>query len=175
MKKFLLIFLSLMIFQPAFSKIITGEIEYNAEDAKNAVFSSPFQPISFNNIQHKLIDSNNSENLNSLYLGITKLKDRKLARFSDGSYGIQYYDDPMYSWYYSQNGRLINFTQKDSLSYPCKITKYKPDGSIANTGYRISDKESFIFSSEGKLIAHWKNNTCYDESGNIIMTRKITE
>jgi hypothetical protein len=104
-------------------------------------------------------------------LGIQELKDRKVVRFSDGSYGIVYHDDPLFSWYY-KNGRLINFTQKSSENYPCRITKYKPDGTIANAGYKVSDKESFIFSSNGKLIAHWKGTLCFDENNNIIMTRK---
>lgn len=155
------------------AQIITGEVEYNADIAREEVFSKPVEKINFEKLKKRYYDSDNLENINYLFKGITELKDRKLAKFSDGSYGVQYYDDPMYSWYYSSNGKLINFTQKDSLDYPCRITKYKPDGNIANTGYRVSEKESFIFSSEGKLLAHWKGNFCYDDSDNIIMTRKI--
>ena len=46
-----------------------------------------------------------------------------------------------YSWYYSSNGRLINFTQKDSMNYPCKITKYKPMDSF---GDPIEEGKRFI-------------------------------
>ena len=40
---------------------------------------------------------------------------------------------------------------------------------------RVSDKESFIFSPNGKLLAHWLGNNCYDEYNHIIMTRKIMQ
>ena len=173
MKQFCILLLILIFALPAQAQIITGEIEYNAETARNETFSKPIEKVSYNKIYNHFFDSNNIENLNYLFKGITELKDRKLAKFSDGSYGVQYYDDPMFSWYYSQNGKLINFTQKDSLSYPCRITKFKPDGSITNNGYRVSEKESYIFTPDGKLLAHWLGNNCYDENNNIIMTRKI--
>lgn len=173
MKRFILIFFALIFSISANSQIITGEVEYNTDAAKVETFSKPIEKIRFDKIYSHFFDSNNIENLNYLYKGITELKDRKLAKFSDGSYGIQYYDDPMFSWYYSQNGKLINFTQKDSSNYPHRITKYKPDGSISNTGYRVSENESFIFTPNGKLLAHWLGTNCYDENNNIIMTRKV--
>lgn len=173
MKRFILVLFSLVFILQVNAHVITGEVEYNADIAREETFSKPTEKISFDKIRNHFYDSDNTENLNYLLKGITELKDRKLAKFSDGSYGIQYYDDPMYSWYYASNGRLINFTQKDSADYPCRITKFKPDGSIANTGYRVSKEESYIFTPEGKLLAHWLGNNCYDESDNIIMTRKI--
>lgn len=173
MKRFILIFLSIVFILPVNAQIITGEVEYNADVAREEVFSKPTKKIDYDKIRNRYYDSNNIENLNYLFQGITELKDRKLAKFSDGSYGVQYYDDPMYSWYYSASGKLINFTQKDSTDYPCRITKFKPDGSVTNTGYRVSERESFIFSPEGKLLAHWLGNSCYDENNNVIMTRNI--
>ena len=175
MKRLLLLIFLLFLSLSVNAQIITGEVEYNADIARGEVFSKPIEKISFDRIRNRLYDSDNIENLNYLFQGITELKDRKLAKFSDGSYGIQYYDDPMYSWYYSSSGKLINFIQKDSVSYPCRITKYKPDGSVTNMGYRVSDKESFLFSPNGKLLAHWLGNNCYDEYNHIIMTRKIMQ
>ena len=151
--------------------IITGEIEYNTETAREEVFSSPLTPISFEFIREHLFDADLEENLNAISLGVQELSDRRVVGFSDGSYGIVYYDDPLYSWYY-KGGKLINFTKKSSEAYPCKTIKYKPDGTVANTGYKISKEESFIFTSDGKLIAHWKGKYCLDENDNIIMTRK---
>jgi hypothetical protein len=155
------------------AKIITGEVEYNAENVREEVFSGPVNPLNISTFRRHLIDRNNYENIENLYKGTTELKDRKLAKFSDGSYGVQYYDDITYTWYYSQNGRLINFTKKDSDGYPTKFTKYRPDGNVANTGFRVSERESYIYSPEGKLLAHWLGENCYDEYNNIIMKRKI--
>ena len=176
MQRIVLIFLILTFINlPINAKIITGEIEYNAETVRQEVFSNSIPPANISAYRQHLIDLNNDENLTSLYHGITELKDRKIGKFSDGSYGVQYNDDPLYSWYYSSSGRLMNFTRKDSDGYPCKITKFKPDGTIINQGYRVSDKESFLFSPNGKLLAHWVGEICYDEYNNIIMTRKIFE
>ena len=160
MKRLLLLIFLLFLSLSVHAQIITGEVEFNADIARGEVFSKPIEKISFDRIRNRFYDSDNIENLNYLFQGITELKDRKLAK---------------YSWYYSSSGKLINFTQKDSVSYPCRITKYKPDGSVTNMGYRVSDKESFLFSPNGKLLAHWLGNNCYDEYNHIIMTRKIMQ
>ena len=123
-------------------------------------------------ISKHFIDINSTENLRLLKDGVTKLIDREIGEFSDGTYGVMFYDDPEYSWYYSRNGRLVNFTQKSSLDFPMKITKYKPDGTVINTGIKISKKESYLYNSKGILIAHWKGDYCYDSNNNIIMIRK---
>ena len=146
-------------------KVTKKEGEYHTRHTKRIMFNDYRWVDEWRNlddVQHVMISGLS-------YIG----KDRKLAKFSDGSYGIQYYNDTMFSWYYSQNGKLINFTQKDSESYPHRVTKFKPDGSVANTGYRVSEKESFIFTPDGKLLAHWLGNNCYDENNNVIMKRQI--
>ena len=171
MKRFILIFLLFLLSIQVQAKIITGEVEYNADIAREETFAKPVDKISYDKIYNHFFDSNNIDNLNYLFKGITELNDRKLVKFSDGSYGIQYYDDPMYSWYYSSNGKLISFTLKDSASYPHRVTRYKPDGTVANTGLRVSERESFIFTPDGKLLAHWLGKNCYDENSNLIMTR----
>ena len=172
MKKFLIICFILFFVLPANSTIITGEVEYNAQSAYQELSKIESFVPNKEFIQNHITDSNAYENLISILNGITELKDRKIAQFSDGSYGIIYKDDPLYSWYY-KDGKLINFTQNTSLSYPCKMTKYKPDGSIINTGYKVSQNESYIFSNEGKLLGHWLNDKCFDENNNLIMTRKL--
>ena len=166
MKRFLLFFLFIFLCIPVNAQVITGEIEYNNEFQQ-------IEKLSFDELRSRFYDNNNTENLNYLLQGITELKDRKLAKFSDGSYAVQYYNDPLFAWYYSSGGKLINYTKKNSTDYPCKFTKFKPDGNIVNTGYRVSERESFIYNPEGRLIAHWVDNNCYDENNNLVMTRKI--
>ena len=144
---------------PISAKIITGEVEYNNNQTGK-------------NLYEYYIDKDNSNNINNILAGNVNLADKKLVSFSDGSYGVHYYSDPMYSWYYSNNGRLISFTQKDSLSYPCNVTRYKPDGTVLNKGYRISETESYIYSPQGKFLGHWVNDKCFDEFGNLLMVRK---
>ena len=172
MKK-LILFLLIICFIPCVSaQIITGEVEYNAEAASQEVFSSPLPSFNYQYVQKHFIDINYAENYNCLNAGIKEINGRKIARFTDGTYGIWYYNEPLYTWYYSGNGRLINFTQKNSENYPAKVVRYLPDGSITNVGLKVSEEESFVFSREGKLLAHWIGLNCYDEYNNIIMKRK---
>ena len=160
---------------PVNAVIVEGGVEYNQERAAEEVFRTPPNTLSFNFVSKHFIDTDYSDNIQALQAGIKELKDRRVGSFSDGSYGVMYYDDPLYSWYYSYSGRLINFTERSSVDYPCKITKYKPDGTVANTGLKVSENESYIFSPQGKLLAHWLGNLCYDEFNNVIMTRKNVE
>ena len=162
MKKIVAIFLIFCSALNVQAAVIDGGIEYRQE------FSYPTEEY----IANHYIDKNSEENIRLLKEGITKLQDREIGEFSDGTYGIMFYDDPEYSWYYSRNGRLINFTQKSSLEFPMKITKYKPDGTVVNTGIKISKEESYLYNNKGILVAHWKGNFCYDNSNNIIMVRK---
>lgn len=172
MKKFAIILIILLLSYPVKAEIITGEVEYRENVEQYGILAPSNRTIN-RGLETKLFDNQYSENKNYILEGITELKDRKLAKFDDGSYGIQFYDDPLFSWYYSSNGKLISFTKRDSLTYPCKFTKFLPDGNVANIGYRVSEKESFIYSPSGKLVAHWIENNCYDKNNNLIMTRKI--
>lgn len=171
------IFFILLIFSffitPGFAKIITGEVEYNAQSAREEVFRENPNQINFEKLRTNLIDSKRIENLNAIYEGKRDFEGKKLAHFSDGSYGVYYYDDPEYSWFYSPQGRLISFTQKNSVNFPAKVVRYRPDGTVLNLGLKISEQESFIYSTNGKLLGHWVGNLCFDEQNNIVMTRKL--
>ena len=123
--------------------------------------------------QNEISDINNSENKSMLLKGITDLKDRTLAKFSDGSYGIIYKTEPNFVLYYSSDGILTHKEVKTSLIYPYKTYKYKVNGQPENMTYRVSEDETYIYSPNGKLLAHWVGNYCYDEVGNVIMTRQI--
>ena len=162
MKHFLSLLIILSAILPINAKIITGEVEFNDNNTGKSLYEY-------------YIDKDNSENVNNILSGNVNLYDRKLVSFSDGSYGVHYYNDPMYSWYYSNNGRLISFTKKDSLTYPSNFVKYKPDGTVLNKGYRVSETESYVYSPQGKLLAHWVNDKCFDEYGNLLMVRKTLD
>ena len=80
MKRFILIILFLFFCIPINAQIITGEVEYNTE---------AIEKLSYDDLRNRFFDSNNIENLNYLFNGITELKDRKLAKFSDGTTEIR--------------------------------------------------------------------------------------
>lgn len=173
MKKFILILAIIFFPLCANSQIISGGVEYNSETAQQEMINSKPAKFDKNLIKTNLLDKNHNENITTLLQGNTELKDRTLALFSDGSYGIIYKNDKQNVWYYNNQGVLTHNEIKTSLTYPYKTYKYSTNGTLVNMSLRISDTESYVFDNSGKLLAHWVGNYCYDSSGNIIMTRKI--
>ncbi len=157
---------------PANSQIITGGIETTVEQAWDEISLSEekFNPY---NIIHNFKDPNYRENQAMLLKGVTELKDRKLGKFSDGSYAVIYYNDKKNTYYYSPEGILTHNEIRSGVEYPYKASKYSIDGKLVNKSLKQSEYETFIFTSSGKLLAHWIGENCYDENKNIIMTRKI--
>lgn len=171
---YILLFL-LIIILPANAQIITGGIEYNTSSAREELLYSEKKAVPYELIKANIVDNNHNENVLTMLKGITELKDRTLAYFSDGSYGLIYRDNPDYVWYYSNNGKLTHSEVKTSQQYPYKTYKYTPQGDLVNMSLRVSKNETYIFTPTGKLIAHWLNENCYDENNKVIMTRKILE
>jgi len=152
--------------------IITGQVEYTEQSAKEELLNTIPASIPKEQFRANIFDYDNTENTYLLLKGQTELKDRTLARFSDGSYAVMYYNDKMHVWYYTQDGRLTHSEVKTSEDYPYKTYKYNTSGKLINMSLRPSKDETFIYSPDGKLIAHWLKNKCYDQSGKVIMTRK---
>ena len=173
MKKALLILIVILLNTCSFAQTLTGGVNYSVKDARLEVQNTRPPAIDFLLVQDNFNDMNHKENYSKLLKGETTLKDRTLGLFSDGSYAINYRNSPKYVWYYDKNGELIYTEQKTSLQYPYKTYKYTTDGEIVNMTLRVSENETFIFSPLGKLLGHWVGQNCYDEKGNIVMTRKI--
>lgn len=173
MKKIILILAISCI--PVNAAVITGGVEYSAEYVRENVNSAYLKPLDINLVKKNIYDKNLHENILSLLQGRTELKDRTLGIFSDGSYGVNYKSEPLYIWYYQNDGVLMNVELKTSLHYPYKTFKYTPDGKLENKTLRVSQKETFIFDKKNKLLGHWVGENCYDENNKVIMTRKIME
>ena len=114
------VFLILFFCLPVSSKMITGEIQYTVSGAREEVLGT--KPANFDRetIRANLVDYNRAENIGYLLKGITDLKDRTLAYFSDGSYGVIYKESPLDVYYYGTDGILTHNEKKDSVEYPYK-------------------------------------------------------
>ncbi len=163
----------LVINPTAAGQIIQGGVEYNTDTARQELFNTQRQTIPANLLKSHIIDTNNIENSMLLLNGQSELKDRTLARFSDGSYGIIYKNDPLHAWYYNSDGILTHCEVKSSTAYPYKSYKYSTDNRLINMSLRVSEDETFIYSPDKKLIAHWLSGNCYNNEGKVIMTRKV--
>lgn len=176
MKKLLFIFLLFFISQSAHADMLLyGEAEYNTQRALDEVSQTKQLKINPNFLIPHLLDINNNENLSALLKGQVELKDRELALFSIGTYGVVYKEDKLHAYYYSNSGVLEYVDFRSGSEYPYKSYQYDIAGNLVNMGLRVSKREAYIYSPDGKLIAHWVGAYGYDERGNIIMTRKFIE
>lgn len=174
MKK-IIILLLLLISVPAQAEVLTGGVKYSVEDAKIELLHNRPNQADYLLTQNNFIDKDRNANYFALLKGKTDFKDRILAMFSDGSYAVNYKNDLKHVWYYDKDGTLINSEERTSLEYPYRSYKFSPDGELVNMTLRVSEKETFIFSPFGELLGHWVGNNCYDENGNIVMTREIVK
>lgn len=167
-----------VFFNPVFAladTVLYGSAEYNVNSAREQVTDGVTYKINKKIFQSKLYDYDNTSNLQNIINGNLELKDRTLAFFSNSTYGVLYKDEPYSVYYYDADGFLIYIDQKSSLNYPYNFYKYDTTGNLVNMGVRVSKNETYIYSPNEKLIAHWVGNNAYDEKNNIIMKRKYQE
>ena len=176
MLKKLILFLVLFIMLPVNAQtILTGKVRYDVNSARRELLKNPLKKLNSQLVAKHLTDNENRENLEYVLQGNVELKDRTLAFFSDGTYAVMYDNDKYHVWYYSHDGKLIYAEEKDGIDYPYKSYKYTTMGELVNMGLRVSKEETFIYSPNGRLIAHWLKESAYDEDGNIIMQRKYSK
>ena len=176
MLKNLVLFLVLFIILPVNAQtLLTGEVTYDVNSAREELLNTSPKKLNPHMVAKHLTDSENRENLGYALQGNVELQDRTLAFFSDGTYAVMYDRDKYHVWYYSHEGKLIYAEEKDGIEYPYKSYKYTTMGELVNMGLRVSKEETFIYSPNGRLIAHWLQGNAYDEDGNIIMQRKYAK
>ena len=177
MIKYLLLFFVIFNYvTPVFSEtLLTGGVNYNVQSARDEMLQNPIKKVDTCEVAKNIKDTNNFDNLKYSLKGNVELKDRVLAFFSDSTYAVMYNNNKYYVWYYSKNGELIYIEKKDGVEYPYKAYKYTPSGKLVNMSLRPSREETFIYSPDGKLIAHWLRDKAFDEYGNVLMTRKYLE
>lgn len=169
----ILLILFILISLPAMAEtVLTGGVRYNSESAREELLANKPQPPDIK--PEYTHDINYQDNIKYLMQGKVELKDRVLAFFSDSTYAVMYNADKLRVYYYSPRGNLIYTEVKNTDKYPYKTYKYDSIGRLVNMSFRVSDNETFIYTINGSLIAHWIGNYAYDNNGNIIMTRKYT-
>ena len=172
MKRFLLISIYFFLINPAFSLTIQGGVSYSVNEARI---------IAFNNIEHKIDTSvfesyfvDKDYDKNKANISKNKFHTRKynLTVFSDNSYSISYKARSNICFYYDLNGKLESIGYTLGNEYPKKGVKYYKNGYLEEICLIASPQEQFIFDKNKKLIAHWKGKNCYNEKGELIMTRE---
>ena len=174
MKKLLITVLSLFLMLPASALMLQGNAQFNAELARDEVFNGITLVLPPSSFQSHWVDANHSSNYTALQNGETKVADRHLALFSDGTYGLRYSSDPYHNYYYDSEGSLfkVDVLNKPFTEYPHHSVAYNKYGVFKNATFVVSKNEQYLYNVIKELIGHWVDNACYDEKGNVLLLRK---
>ena len=173
---------------------IQAGVKYNEASARIEAFSNVQRKIEKDKFKEEfsryLKDENKKENIASIkeknFEIVFKdkyLKNEENTRFlcpfylDDTliTYAIIYKDKIRYAFYYNVFGSLMKIDIREDLSkdYPKKILSYSRTGKLIGVTFEASDKEQFVYSEKGKLIAHWEDKKMYDKENNIPKFLKI--
>lgn len=177
MKRFYtFIFLFIIMFSAHVqAEIISGGVSYDANSAREELLDGISYTTDSTYINNAFYDKDYEQNFAYILKGITNLKDRKLAYFSDGSYAVLNYSDMKHVYYYASSGILMYIENRSGNVFPYKCYKYNTQRKLINMSLRVSESETFIYNPAGELIAHWVKDKAYDKDGNVIMKRKYVE
>lgn len=151
---------------------LQGGISYTVDSARIEAFTNIQSRININDYKSYFIDPNYVVNKNVINKHKVKIRDRYITFFSDKTYAIYYKKNKSVQFYYDKNGKLDFISFSINKKYPIKVLKYDRNGILDSTSLFISNNESFVFDLNKKLIAHWKGNNCYNEKGELVMTRE---
>ncbi len=172
MKRLFISLIFIILSLPLFAFTLQGGITYTVNSARLESFNDVKYKIDVSKYSQFLKDSNFMENKKLLSRNKYKIKDRKLVEFSDGSYSITYKNNKNMSFFYNKSGSLTSI-QFDLLKKDSVIRyAYDIKGNLESVILCAKNNEQFIFSLNKKLIAHWKGNNCYNEKGELVMTRE---
>jgi hypothetical protein len=130
------------------------------------------------------VDPNFLSNRHQVQKGGGKVGDRLITVFKYGQYSVHSLKEemsgPFVSQYFLSNGLLIAIEFDDggqhiSKSYKHSAinnTPYFNKGQLIAINLSIGGKESYIFSTDGLMIAHWIGNKCYNTDGSSCGTRR---
>ena len=151
---------------------LRGSVSYTVADAKRDAFKGVSKKININKYGKVLKDPFYEENKMLLKLGKNEADNRYIIGFSIGGYAYAYKKAKTVAYYYTDEGDLENIGISSSPDYPKRTIKYDIKGILSDVAIELSDKEQFVFDADKKLIGHWIKNNCYNEKGELIMTRE---
>lgn len=161
-----------MTINPVLSLELTGRVYYTVETARTEAFSNIPLSINISDYASYFSDPNYIANKKAINKKKAYFRDRYLTFFSSGEYGVIYKNNKSISYYYDKNGKLESISFLINKSYPIKVVKYDKHGKLDSTALAVSSRESYVFDTNKKFISHWKGNNCYNENGELIITRE---
>ncbi len=134
---------------------VGSQIDTSSYPSKDPEFDSNFQA----RLQNKTLEGN-----------------KVLSFFSNGDY-CYYHIGDYRSTCYHENGSLYKISisnhPKGLKIYPSRDADYSyPEGKLVGAGLFVNSGESFIYTANGDMLAHWKGPNAYNDQGEVIMTRE---
>ena len=167
---FIIIFVLVFLYTSGFT--LQGGINYTVQSARVESFDNITSQINIAKYKKFFQDKNYNNNLILMNKGIRYYKDRYITSYSDGEYTICYKSNKKNSYHYNINGKLIGISINQGKGFPSKRITYDSNGNFDSVTLDVSRTEQFIFDKNKKLVAHWIGKNCYNEQGELIMTRE---
>ena len=117
-------------------------------------------------------DKNYAKNIELISKRTQNYRDRYITVYSDGDYTICYKSNLKTAYHYSKNGKLRGISLTKGRGFPSRRITYDKNGIFDSVTLDVAKDEQFIFDKNKKLVAHWIGNNCYNEQGELIMTRE---
>ena len=170
MKKVIYAILVMILSMPLCGYTVKGGVTYTVETARKEAFADVEYTLPKSIINAHKTDPNYKENMKAKANGVNRLKDRRLVFFDDGTYGVIYYDNPNYAYYY-ENGKLEAIDKNVGTFFPIKTYRFIKNGELEQIILNVAPKESYMFELDGRLRSHWIGNKCYDLNGKVVARR----
>lgn len=168
MKYLILLIIFLGLYAPVNAEVLKGGVSYTVDEIRKIAFQDVSSKIDINEYKKYFVFEKNTEKK----LGLLNIfaPYRITTRFSNGSYAVRYKKDSERAYYYDSSGHLkkIDFMTKDKT----KQVSYDNKGNLDSVGLALPGNEQYIFDNKGKLYAHWIGKNCYNEKGELVMTRE---
>ena len=154
--------------QTAFSKVLKGGVHYTVESARDEAFSKVQYKISMEEHKKYLKDPGFSLDRH----GKPKIKKfgRKVTFFSDGTYGVKYWNNNN-DYYYDHNGKLFELEIDTGIEYPRLTQKYDISGDLTYIFFNVTPTKGYIFNANKNFVGSWIDSKLYNIDGKVIMTR----
>ena len=171
MKKVIYAILVMILSVPLSGYTVKGGVTYTVETARKETFANVEYTLPKSIIEANKVDPNYQENMKAKSNGIKKLSDRYITYFDDGTYGVTYYSNLEYGYYYSKLGKLEAVDKDVTNTYPIKKYRFNMNGELKMVSIYVAPRDSYVFELNGQLKGHWVNDKCYDLNGKIIGRR----
>ena len=173
MKKFICL-LIIFVFTGCAAQSVTlsGGVSYTVNEARQIAFDGVPKKIDMSKYKEYFVDKNFEKNINALKNGKNSFWNRFFMYFSDDTYAVRYKLHSEIGYYYNKDGVLFEIDFIEDRDYPKRAIKYDKKGSFKSVILIISSDEQYIFDTNKKLRSHWIGKNCYNEKGELILTRE---